>query len=106
MSTEIPNAFLNLRDAYPEVAQAYEALAAAVHAAGPLSPRERQLVKLAVSIGAGLEGATHAHTRRSLEQGLTAAEIRQVALLGVTTLGLPSAVRGYTWINDILEAEA
>lgn len=106
MSTEIPNAFLKLREAYPEVAQSYEALAAAVHTAGPLSARKRQLVKLAVSIGAGLEGATHAHTRRSVEQGLTAEEIRRVALLGVTTLGLPSAVRGYTWITNILEAEA
>jgi alkylhydroperoxidase/carboxymuconolactone decarboxylase family protein YurZ len=106
MSTQIPNAFLNLREAYPDVAQAYESLATAIHSAGSLSDRERQLVKLALSIGAGLEGATHAHTRRSVEQGLTAEEIRQVALLGVTTLGLPSAVRGYTWINDVLESES
>ena|SRR5664279_777420 len=106
MTTELPNAFLSLREAYPEVAQAYDALAEATHAAGSLTNRERQLVKLALSIGAGLEGATHSHVRRSLEQGLTAEELRQVALLGVTTLGFPSAVRGYTWINDILETRS
>ncbi len=100
---DIPNTFLSLRETYPEIADTYEALAQATHAAGPLSDRERQLVKLALAIGAGLEGATHSHARRSLEQGLTAEELRQVALLGITTLGFPSAVRGYTWINDVLE---
>ena len=103
MSSELPNAFLSLREAYPEVAKAYDALAEAARAAGGLSDRESQLVKLAIAIGAGLEGATHSHTRRGLEQGITAEELRQVALLGVTTLGFPSAVRGYTWINDVLE---
>lgn len=106
MTPELPNTFLSLREAYPEVAQAYDALAEAVQTAGPLSNRERQLVKLALAIGAGLEGATHSHTRRGLEQGLVADELRQVALLGVTTLGFPSAVRGYTWVNDILEPSA
>jgi 4-carboxymuconolactone decarboxylase len=105
MAADLPNTFLRLRETYPEVAQAYDALAEATHAAGPLTARERQLVKLALSLGAGLEGATHSHTRRSLEQGLTAEELRQVALLAVTTLGFPSAARGYTWINDILEKQ-
>ena len=105
MTPELPNAFLSLREAYPEVAKAYDVLAEAAQAAGPLSSRERELVKLALSIGAGLEGATHSHTRRSLDQGVTAEELRQVALLSVTTLGFPSAVRGYTWINDVLESK-
>lgn len=106
MTTELPNVFLSLRDAYPEVTQAYESLAAAIHDASSLSDRERQLVKLALSIGAGLEGATHSHTRRGLELGLTAEELRQVALLGITTLGFPSAVRAYTWINDVAESKS
>ncbi len=103
MADEIPNTFQSLRETYPEIAEAYEALAQAAHAAGSLSDRERQLVKLALAIGAGLEGASHSHARRGLEQGLTAEELRQVALLGITTLGFPSAVRGYTWINDVVE---
>ena len=106
MTADLPNTFLSLRETYPEVAQAYEALAQATHAAGPLTDRERQLVKLALSVGAGLEGATHSHARRSLEQGLTAEELRQVALLAITTLGFPSAVRGYTWISDVLDKKS
>ncbi|MFN8560404.1 MAG: hypothetical protein U0703_01935 [Anaerolineae bacterium] len=54
------------------------------------------MVKLALAVGAGLEGATHSHTRRGLEQGIDAAALHQVALLGITTLGFPSAVRGLT----------
>jgi hypothetical protein len=39
-----------------------------------------------------------------LAQGLTAEELGQVALLAITTLGLPTAVAGLTWIRDMVEA--
>jgi alkylhydroperoxidase/carboxymuconolactone decarboxylase family protein YurZ len=103
MNDILPEIFVNLRQNYPEIAQAYDALGDAAHRAGPLADRERQLVKLALAIGAGLEGATHAHTRRAVALGISAEEIRQVALLAITTLGLPAATRAYTWVNDILK---
>ncbi|HZS32126.1 MAG TPA: carboxymuconolactone decarboxylase family protein [Methylomirabilota bacterium] len=56
---------------------AYEALGAA--AAGPLDGRTRELVKLALAIGARLEGAVHAHVRRALEAGVPAAPAPQAA---------------------------
>ncbi len=103
--SQLPNTFLSLRDAYPEVAKASDALSQATNSAGPLTEREQQLVRLAFAVAAGLEGATHSHVRRSLEQGLSAEEIRQVALLAMTTLGFPTAVRGYSWISDVLDAK-
>jgi alkylhydroperoxidase/carboxymuconolactone decarboxylase family protein YurZ len=102
MTEILPEIFVKLRQAYPEVAAAYDALGDAAHRAGPLADRERQLVKLALAIGAGLEGATHAHTRRAVALGISAEEIRQVTLLSITTLGFPAATRAYTWVNDIL----
>ena len=60
-------------------------------------------VKLALSIGASSEGAVHSHTRRGLEQGISKKELKQVALLAISTLGLPQAVRGYAWIEDITD---
>ncbi len=105
MANELPNAFVGLRDEYPEVASAYDALASAALQAGPLSERERQLVKLALAVGAGLEGATHSHTRRSLEQGIEPAALHHLALLAITTLGFPAAVRGLTWIHDVTDAK-
>ena len=105
MNEGFPKTHTELRATYPEVADAYDALGDAAHRAGPLNNRERQLVKLALAVGAGLEGATHAHTRRALEMGFRAEEIRHVALLGITTLGFPASVRALTWVNDILEAQ-
>jgi alkylhydroperoxidase/carboxymuconolactone decarboxylase family protein YurZ len=41
-----------------------------------------------------------------LEEGLAPEELRQVTLLAITTLGLPAAVAGLTWVRDIVEAGA
>jgi alkylhydroperoxidase/carboxymuconolactone decarboxylase family protein YurZ len=61
------------------------------------------LVKLALALGSGREGAVHAHVRKLVDLGVGADEIRQVALLAVTTLGFPAMMTGLTWINDVLE---
>jgi 4-carboxymuconolactone decarboxylase len=78
------------------------ALGDAVHKAGSLDDKTRQLVKLAMTVGAQLEGATHSHARRALEMGISPDEIRHVVLLVMTTLGFPSTVAAYTWIGDVL----
>jgi alkylhydroperoxidase/carboxymuconolactone decarboxylase family protein YurZ len=41
----------------PHFHEAYEALAAAAHESGPLDERTRRLVKLAIAVGARMEGA-------------------------------------------------
>ena len=87
---------------FPAIAAAYEQLAAASHDNGPLDDKTRQLVKLALAIGMGHEGAVHAHTRRALESDVSPAEIKHVIALCVTTLGMPNTVAAYTWVNDIL----
>jgi hypothetical protein len=56
---ELPEAFQKFSREHPKVHQAYEALAAAAHESGPLDERTRRLVKLAISVGARLEGAVH-----------------------------------------------
>jgi 4-carboxymuconolactone decarboxylase len=103
--TDLPIPFQRIREEYPEVATAYDALGNAIHEAGPLDDKTRQLVKLALAIGAGLEGATHSHTRRSMQAGISPEEIKHVVLLAMTTLGFPATVRAYTWVGDELEEE-
>lgn len=85
----------------PDVWQAYESLGEALASSGPLDDRSRRLVKLALAVGAGSEGAVHSHARQALAEGLPAEALRHVALLGVTTLGLPAAVAALTWIEDV-----
>ena len=99
---DLPDVYVRIRETYPEIASAYDDLGDAAHRAGPLDDESRQLVKLALAIGAGLEGATHAHTRRAVDMGIAPEAIRHVTLLAITTLGFPQAVRALTWVNDIL----
>jgi AhpD family alkylhydroperoxidase len=99
--TQLPQPYLDFQEQYPDIWRAYDQLGAAIHT-GPLDETTRGLVKLALALGAGREGAVHAHVRKLVEMGVSSDEIRQVALLAVTTLGFPATMIGLTWINDVL----
>lgn len=100
---QLPSGAGRVADEYPDVWQAYSVLGRACSEAGPLDARTRRLVKLALAVGAGSEGAVHSHVRRGLEEGVSAQELKQVAMLGIPTLGLPAAVAALTWIEDVTE---
>ena len=87
---------------FPKVWDAYTKLGEETAAAGPLTERERRLVKLALAIGSGSEGATHSHARQALAEGVEPAEIRHVALLAVTTTGWPASAAALSWVDDII----
>lgn len=97
-----PRAHKAFLEEFSAVGEAYERLGSAAHGAGPLDERTRALVKLALAIGARYEGAVHAHTRLALAAGASAAEIKHVVALAVTSLGMPTAVAAYTWVTDLL----
>jgi alkylhydroperoxidase/carboxymuconolactone decarboxylase family protein YurZ len=105
MKEKLPETFLDLKDAYPEVWRAFNQVGDACHEAGPLDDRSRRLVKLALAVAAGLEGGTHSAVRNALASGITAEEIEHVVVLAVTTIGWPATVRGWTWVQDVLADE-
>jgi len=80
--------------------KAFANLADECHGAGPLDEKNRKLIKLALAIGAGLEGASHSAVRHALDEGVTQEELDHVAVLAITTLGYPSAMRALSWIHD------
>lgn len=100
--TNLPSGAGRLASLYPNAWNAFAELGEAVATSGPLDAKSRRLVKLALAIGADSEGAVHSHVRRAVEEGITPEELRHVALLAIPTLGLPSAVKGLTWMDDIL----
>ncbi len=102
---EMPEPFQKFEREHAKVHQAYEALAAAAHESGPLDERTRRLVKLAISVGARLEGAVRSHAWQAKDVGVPEAEIDHVVLLSLTTIGLPSMVAARTWVASAL-AEA
>ena len=99
----LPKAYEDFKKAYPKVWEHYDRLGAAVHDNGPLGKKNRELIKLAMAVGARLEGAVHSHTRRALEAGASAEEIYHVVLLSLTTLGFPHTIAAMTWVEDDLK---
>lgn len=104
-SARLPARYVQFQKNYPQVFNAYDALGLATQEAGPLEGKVRALVKLAIAVGGQLEGAVHSHTRRALEAGCSAEEIRHVALLATTTLGFPGMMKTLSWVDDILNVK-
>lgn len=102
---KVPGFYTRFLENYPEVGAAYTSLSSACKEAGPLDERTAELVKLGISIGAGMSGATHSHTRKALEAGASKDEIIHSVLMATTTIGFPSMMRGLAWVQDVLEGE-
>jgi 4-carboxymuconolactone decarboxylase len=100
---ELPEPFQDFGTDHPDVQAAYERLAAAAHESGPLDEKCRRLVKLAISVGARLEGAVRSHARQAKEADVSDAEMDHVVMLALTTVGLPSAIAARTWIRSALK---
>ncbi len=102
---QLPKRYLDFQKQYPDVFKAYDALGNATQAAGPLDPKTRALVKLSMAIGSAMEGGVHSHTRRALEAGCSAEEIRHAVLLGTTTLGFPTMMKAMSWVDDVIKKQ-
>jgi 4-carboxymuconolactone decarboxylase len=100
---QLPKRFKKFQKDFPEVAKAYEELGTAVHKSGPLNEKTRALIKLAISTGAGMEGAVHSHTRKAIEAGCTKSEITQTVMLALPTIGFPATMAAMSWVEDIIE---
>ncbi|HOI28228.1 MAG TPA: carboxymuconolactone decarboxylase family protein [Melioribacteraceae bacterium] len=101
--SQLPKRFERFLKEFPEIAVAYENLGDAVHKQGPLDEKSRALVKLGIAIGSGMEGSVHAQVRKALKMKISKAEIRQVALLAIPTIGFPAAMAAMSWIDDLLD---
>ena len=102
---KVPKRFQEFKSKYNKIAKAYEELGTVCHSAGPLDEKTRSLVKLAISVGARIEGATHSHARKALDAGATPDELYHVALLSIPTIGFPPAMAAMTWIEDVTRLE-
>ena len=101
--SQLPKRFEKFQKDFPEIAKAYENLGTTVHKAGPLDNKIRALIKLAISTGAGMEGAVHSHTRKAIEAGCSKEAIKQTVMLALPTIGFPSTMAVMSWVEDIIE---
>ncbi|MFQ5526694.1 MAG: carboxymuconolactone decarboxylase family protein [Thermoanaerobaculia bacterium] len=100
-----PKAFRAFTKKYPRLAQAWE-LIAEEGRTGPLDERSQRLVKLGVAMGAMRQGAVHSGVRKALALGVTREELEQIVALAAGTLGMPSTVAAFTWVQDELPEAA
>jgi 4-carboxymuconolactone decarboxylase len=101
----LPSPYRRFLQDRPQIAKAYEALAVACHDAGPLSEKERRLVKLGIAIGQQSEGGIKSHARRALEEGAEVEEIRHTVLLALTTIGFPAMIAAAEWVEEVVDAK-
>ncbi|HYG68468.1 MAG TPA: carboxymuconolactone decarboxylase family protein [Anaeromyxobacteraceae bacterium] len=105
MKDRLPDHFQRFRKDHPDVYQAFEELGRRLHESGPLSERERRLVKLGIAIGLGTEGGVHSAVRFCRSGGCSPEDVTHVARLAITTIGWPSALAAMSWVQDLLDRE-
>jgi 4-carboxymuconolactone decarboxylase len=105
MTDYLPEVYQNFERRFPAVKEAFDALGAAEHDAGPLGERERRLIKLGIAVGAQSEGAVRSHVRKLLGIGVTEAEIVHTIVLALTTIGFPATNAALSWAEEVLSEE-
>jgi alkylhydroperoxidase/carboxymuconolactone decarboxylase family protein YurZ len=106
VNAKLPAAARHMALEYPDLWGAFERLGEAASRAGPLEPRTRRLIHLALAIAADSEGATHSHVRRATAEGISSEELEHVAVLAITTTGWSQAMKGLAWVRDITRAQS
>ena len=97
---KLPATFKDFIARFPELGEAHEKIGKAVEGYGPLDRKTCELIKIGISVGAGLETATRSHVRRAMQHGATEAEIEQAVLLAYNTCGFPRMVMGWQWARQ------
>lgn len=103
MSSKPSPQYLKIKQQYPDLFSALEAMGKAARQAGPLNEKQAQLVQLAGAAASHSEGAVHSHTRRALDAGATFEEICHALLLLTSTIGFPAVMAALSWAEDVME---
>lgn len=96
-----PETYRRFSEAHPKLRKAWDLMGEAGRE-GPLDEKICRLIKLAVAMSVMSEGAVHSNVRKALATGISRDEIRQVVALACSSLGVPSTVAVWTWIEDEL----
>jgi 4-carboxymuconolactone decarboxylase len=103
---KLPGKYMEFVSRYPELGEAHARIGRACEGAGPLDRKTIELVKIGISIGAGLETAVRSHVRQALQHGATVAEVEQVALQAYNTCGWPRMMAAWSWVRQQVERES
>lgn len=96
-SPKLPGTFKQFIARFPQLGDAHEQIAQAALKAGPLDEKTCLLVKVGICVGADMESALKANIRKAMQAGATEAEIEQVIVQAMNTVGFPSTVKAWSW---------
>lgn len=96
-----PKAYRQFIRHFPELGKSWEWMAES-GLKGSLKGKSVRLIKLGIAIGALKEGAVRACVRKAKASGITLAQMHQVLAMAASTIGLPSSVAVFTWMQDEL----
>jgi 4-carboxymuconolactone decarboxylase len=105
MTEYLPELYQQFERRYPRVKEAFDALGAAEHEAGPLGESKRRLIKLGIAVGAESEGGVRSHARKLLGVGISEEEILHTIVLALTTIGFPATNAALSWAEEVLAEE-
>ncbi|MFA9477010.1 carboxymuconolactone decarboxylase family protein [Phycisphaerales bacterium AB-hyl4] len=102
---KLPKTFKEFVRKFPELGEAHQRVGQAVERLGPMDAKACSLVKIGISLGAGLESALRSHVRRAMQAGATEQEVEQAILLGMNTVGFPRTVAAWSWAQVQFERD-
>lgn len=102
MKSSIPKHYEKNKAAFPAYFEAIEKLGETLRETSPLPEKVMCLINLAAAAAIQSEGSVHSHTRRAVEAGVPAEEIRHSILLLTSTIGFPRTMAAMSWVNDLL----
>lgn len=102
---KLPKTFKQFVHKYPVLGEAHQRVGKEVEDLGPLDGKTLALIKIGISMGAGLESALRSHVRRAMQAGASETEVEQAILLGMNTVGFPRTVAAWSWAQTQFERE-
>jgi len=99
---ELPRTLRLFIKSYPRVWSAHEKLGIATIRAGPLSGKEVQLIKLAVTGSHMLETAFKTHVKKASSAGATRAEIEHAIIQLLPIIGMGRTMMAMKWCRESL----
>jgi AhpD family alkylhydroperoxidase len=83
-----------LREAIPDVIKGFGALGAGTYKPGALEPKVKELIALALAIGAHCDGCIAYHVKAARDRGASRAEVAEAIGVAIHMGGGPSMVYG------------
>ena len=98
----LPSTLRQFIEKYPKVWSAHENLGTECAQAGPLSEKQIQLIKIAITGSLALETAFKTHVQKSLEAGTSKREIEHAIIQLLPILGMGRTMMAMKWYQESL----